>query len=338
MSDQINRRAALTGFAAIGATFGAAGSVGLIAGDAHARAPLAKSQVSYYYRFPLGEFQATVVSDGPLPLGKPTDSMKGVAEAELIKALSDNFLPTDNIVLEQNVLVLNTGKRLAMFDSGMGSSKLFGSTTGRMLKSLREAGISPTDIDDIICTHAHIDHIGGLVDAKGKRLFPNATIHISQADFDFWTDEKKVDDKALGAFVKHARLNLLPYKARLKFVTDGKEVIPGVTAMSAPGHTVGHTIFLIQSAGKTMAFTGDTTHHQILLTEKPRTEFAYDSDPKAAVASRLKVFDMLAKDRIPMLAYHFPWPGYGYLGKQGADSYRFFAQPMTIVPIPVKKA
>jgi glyoxylase-like metal-dependent hydrolase (beta-lactamase superfamily II) len=101
---------------------------------------------------------------------------------------------------------------------------------------------------------------------------------------------------------------------------------------------VGHTIYLIQSAGKTMAFTGDTTHHQILLTEKPRTEFAYDSDPKAAVTTRLKVFDMLAKDRIPMLAFHFPWPGYGYLGKQGADSYRFFAQPMTIVPIPVKKA
>jgi glyoxylase-like metal-dependent hydrolase (beta-lactamase superfamily II) len=338
MSDQINRRTALTGFAAVGATMGATLASGLVADDAHARAPLAKSQVAYFYRFPLGEFQATVVSDGPLALGKPADSMKGVAEAELTKALSDNFLPTDSIVLEQNVLVLNTGKRLAMFDSGMGSSRMFGTTTGRLLASLREAGIRPGDIDDIICTHAHIDHVGGLADAKGRRLFPNATIHISQADFDFWTDEKKVDDKAVGAFVKHARLNLLPYKGRTKFVTDGKEVIPGVTAMSAPGHTVGHTIYLIQSAGKTMAFTGDITHHQILLTERPRTEFAYDSDPKAAVATRLKVFDMLAKDRIPMMAYHFPWPGFGYLGRQGADSYRFFAQPMTIVPLPAKKA
>jgi glyoxylase-like metal-dependent hydrolase (beta-lactamase superfamily II) len=338
MSDKINRRTALTGFAAVGATLGTMASSGLFAPAAQARAPLAKSQVSYFYRFPLGEFQATVVSDGPLPLGKPTDSMKGVAEAELTKALSDNFLPTDNIVLEQNVMVLNTGKRLALFDSGMGSSRMFGATTGRLPRSLREAGISAADIDDVICTHAHIDHIGGLVDAKGKRLFPNATIHISQADFDFWTDEKKVDDKALGAFVKHARLNLLPYKARIKFVTDGKEVIPGVTAMSAPGHTIGHTIYLIQSAGKTLAFTGDTTHHQILLTEKPRTEFAYDSDPKTAVTSRLKVFDMLAKDRIPMMAYHFPWPGYGYLARQGTDSYRFFAQPMTIVAQPAKKA
>ena len=334
MADQINRRTALTGFAAVGATLAA----DLSTNAAHARAPLAKSQTPYFYRFPLGEFQATVVSDGPLALGKPADSMKGVSEAELTKALSDNFLATDSIVLEQNVLVLNTGKRLAMFDSGMGSSRMFGTTTGRLLKSLREAGINAGDIDDIICTHAHIDHIGGLADARGRRLFPNATVHISQADFDFWTDEKKVDDKAVGAFVKHARLNLLPYKGRTKFVTDGQEVIPGVTAMSAAGHTVGHTIYLIQSAGKTMAFTGDTTHHQILLTEKPRTEFAYDTDPKAAVQTRLKVFDMLAKDRIPMMAYHFPWPGYGYLGRQGADSYRFFAQPMLIVPIPAKKA
>jgi glyoxylase-like metal-dependent hydrolase (beta-lactamase superfamily II) len=337
MTDQINRRNASTGFAALGAVLGTAGTTGLISSEALARAPLAKSQVSYFYRFPLGEFQATVVSDGPLPLGKPTDSMKGSTEAELTKSLSDNFLPTDNIVLEQNVMVLNIGKRLAMFDSGMGTSRMFGATTGRLLKSLRESGINPADIDDIICTHAHVDHIGGLADAKGKRLFPNATIHIAQADFDFWTDATKVDDKALGGFVKHARLNLLPYKARIKFVTDGKEVIPGVTAMSAPGHTIGHTIYLIQSAGKTLAFTGDTTHHQILLTEKPRTEFAYDSDPKTAVTSRLKVFDMLAKDRIPMLAYHFPWPGYGYLARQGADSYRFYAQPMTIVPIPAKK-
>jgi glyoxylase-like metal-dependent hydrolase (beta-lactamase superfamily II) len=336
MPVHINRRSALTGFAAVGATFAATGH-GVIATDAQARAPLAKSQTSYFYRFPLGEFQATVVSDGPLALGKPADSMKGVTEAELSKSLSDNFLPTDNIVLEQNVLVLNTGKRLAMFDSGMGTSQIFGTTTGRLMRSLREAGIDPADIDDIICTHAHIDHVGGLTDAKGKRLFPNATIHISQADFDFWTDAAKIDDKTLGPFIKHARLNLLPYKGRTKFVTDGQEVIPGVIAMSAPGHTIGHTIYLIQSAGKTMAFTGDITHHQILLTEQPRTEFAYDSDPKTAVASRLRVFDMLAKDRIPMMAFHFPWPGYGHLGRQGADSYRFFAQPMVIVPVVVKK-
>lgn len=329
----ITRRGALIGGAA---AFGA-GSFGAFVGGAGAKAPMAKSQVPYYYRFPIGEFQATVVSDGPLPLGEPSSSMKGISKDEIGKALTDNFLPTDKIVLEQNILVLNTGARLVLFDTGMGTSKMFGATTGRLLASLKEAGIQPGQIDDVVCTHAHIDHIGGLADAKGKRYFPNATVHISKADYDFWTDEKKLADKGSADFVKHARQNLLPYKNRIKFVEDGKDVLPGIQAMSAPGHTVGHTIFIIKSGSKALAFTGDTTHHQILLTEKPRTEFAYDTDAKQAVTSRLKVFDMIASQKLPMLAYHFPWPGYGHLAKSG-DGYRYFAEPMEIVRIPPKKA
>jgi glyoxylase-like metal-dependent hydrolase (beta-lactamase superfamily II) len=324
----INRRQALLGTAAFGAT----AAVGLSPLDA--KAPLGKSQPAYFYRFPLGKMQVTMVSDGPLPLGKPSDTMKGMPEADISKALSENFLPTDSIVLEQNIPIINNGGRVTMFDTGMGFSTAFGPTTGRLIKSMAQAGLQPNQVDDIIISHAHIDHIGGLATAKGKRLFPNATIHMSQADYDFWTDEKKLTDKALGMFIKHARDNLLPYKSRIKWVTDGKEVVPGVQAMSAAGHTVGHMIYLIESDGKKLAFTGDITHHQILLTEKPRTEFAYDSDPKQAVQARLKVFDMLSKDRIPMLAYHFPWPGYGYLAKAGTDSYRYYAQPMTIVPMP----
>lgn len=330
---RLTRRDALLGSTGLVAT----GALGFSVTGALARAPMAKSQTSYFYRFPVGKFQATVISDGPLPLGKPTDTMKGMPEAEVSKLLADNFLPLDSIVLEQNILVLNTGGRLVMFDSGMGFSKAFGTTTGRLLTSLREAGIQPGQIDDIVCTHAHIDHIGGLATAKGKKLFPNATIHLSKADYDFWTDETKLTNKDLGMFVKHARDNLLPYKGKINFVADGKEVLPGIQAMSAPGHTVGHTIYLIESDKQRLAFTGDISHHQILLTERPKTEFAYDSDPKQAVQSRLRVFDMLSKDKIPMLGFHFPWPGYGNLAKQG-DGYRFFATPMTIVPIPPKKA
>ncbi len=330
---KLSRRATLLGAAA---TAGA-GGLGLRMSQAEAKAPLLKSQAPYYYRFPVGDFQATVISDGPLPLGEPSATMKGMTKDEIGKALTDNFLPTDKIVLEQNCLVLNTGSRLVLFDTGMGTSKMFGGTTGRLLASLKESGINPASIDDVVCTHAHIDHIGGLATSNGKRLFPNATVHISKADYDFWTDEKKLADNASKAFVAHARQNLLPYKDRIKFVEDGKDVLSGVQAMSAPGHTVGHTIFIIKSGAKTLAFTGDTTHHQILLTEKPRTEFAYDSDAKQAVASRLKVFDMLASQKVPLLAYHFPWPGYGHLGKQG-EGYRYFPVSMEIVTIPPAKA
>jgi glyoxylase-like metal-dependent hydrolase (beta-lactamase superfamily II) len=213
---------------------------------------------------------------------------------------------------------------------------MFGSTTGKLLNGLSDARVDPSKIDDVICTHAHIDHVGGLANAAGKRFFPNATIHISKADYDFWTDEKKLTGD-LKAFVVHARQNLLPYKNRIKFIEDGKDVIPGVQAMSTPGHTVGHTIFIIKSGSSSLVFLGDITHHQILLTEKPKTEFAYDTDPKQAVQTRLKVFDMLASQKLPFVAYHFPWPGVGYLGKTGTDSYRYFAQPMDHVKIPPKK-
>jgi glyoxylase-like metal-dependent hydrolase (beta-lactamase superfamily II) len=331
MTEEVSRRGLMLGGAALG--LGAA--TGFIPTPATAKAPFSALQVPYYYRFPVGKFQATIVSDGPLPLGEPSGTMKGITKDEIGKALAENFLPTDSIVLEQNVLVVNTGSRLVMFDSGMGTSKAFGPTTGRLLRSLRESGINPAAIDDVICSHAHIDHVGGLASEKGKRYFPNATIHLAKSDYDFWTDEKKLTGD-LKAFVVHARQNLLPYKDRMKFFEDGKDVVPGVQAMAAPGHTVGHSIFIIKSENKSLAYIGDTTHHQILLTEKPRTEFAYDTDPKQAVQSRLKVFDMLSKDRVPFVAYHFPWPGVGNLSKQG-DGYRFYATPMELVKIPPAK-
>ncbi len=305
------------------------------AGVAHARMPMSTTNVPYFYRFPIGKFQATIVSDGPLALGEPSATFKGITKDEVQKALSENFLAPDNVILEQNVMVLNTGAKLVLFDSGMGISKAFGNTTGRLMRSLTQAGIDPARIDDVIFTHAHIDHIGGIVGKGGKRLFPNATLHLTKADYDFWTDESKLSGD-LKAFVVHARTNLLPYKGRIKFVEDGKDVVPGVQAMAAPGHTIGHTIYIIKSEAASFAFIGDTTHHQILLTERPKTEFAYDTDPKQAVQSRLKVFDMLSKDKIPFVAYHFPWPGVGHIAKQG-EGFRYFAEPMTIVPVPPPK-
>jgi glyoxylase-like metal-dependent hydrolase (beta-lactamase superfamily II) len=331
----ISRRTALLGASAVSAAVGTELILPTLA--ARAKAPRAVTQPATYYRFDIGDMQATVVSDGPLPLGEPSASFTGLSKDEVRKSLSDNFLSPDNVVLEQNVLVLNTGSRLVLFDSGMGTSKVFGPTTGRLQVSLQQAGIEMDAIDDIICTHAHIDHIGGLANADNYRLFRNATVHISKADFDFWTDPAKMTGE-LKSFVAHARQNLLPYaKAHMKFVEDGKDVIPGVQAMAAPGHTVGHMVYIIKSGKESLGFIGDTTHHHVLLTEKPRTEFAYDSDPKQAVTSRLKVLDMIASTRMPLLAYHFPWPGVGNLQKQG-DGYRYVATPMSLAKPAAKKA
>jgi glyoxylase-like metal-dependent hydrolase (beta-lactamase superfamily II) len=265
------------------------------------------TQAPHFYRFKLGNFEGTIVSDGTLPLGKPEDNFVGLTKPEMGKQLTDNFLPPENVVLEQNALVINTGDKLVLFDTGMGGLKLFGPTTGNLLRSMKQAGIDPKDIDAVVMSHAHIDHCGGCMANDGSRHFPNAQYYITQADYDFWTTESNVPAQ-FKVFWETAIKNLKPNRERMQFIKDGEEIIPGVHAMLAPGHTVGHTIFMIDSGGKQLCYVGDLAHHPVLLLQKPLTEFKYDTDPKQSAQSRVKMLSMLADKRIALLAYHFAWP------------------------------
>jgi glyoxylase-like metal-dependent hydrolase (beta-lactamase superfamily II) len=322
MTYGVSRRSLLALGAGLGATT-------LLDRAALARAPKLGTQSPYFHRFVLGGAEVTVVSDGPLPLGDPSGTFIGVPKEEVKKMLSDNFLSPDNVVLEQNSPIVNMGDKLVLFDTGMGTSKAFGPTTGRQQKSMAEAGIKPEDIDAVVLSHAHIDHIGGIVGTDDKPLFPNAQFYIAQSDFDFWTDEGKMGSP-LKDFVVHARKNLLPVRDRLVFFKDGQEFLPGIQAMAAPGHTVGHHMFMVTSDGKSFAFLGDLTHHQILLLEKPLMEFSYDTDPKQAAQSRVKMLTMLAANKIAVMSYHFPWPGYGHVVKNG-DGFHYIAEPMVMM-------
>jgi glyoxylase-like metal-dependent hydrolase (beta-lactamase superfamily II) len=325
MTTNLSRRSLLALGAGLGVGFGASTMLG---GSALAKAPKLGTQTPYWHRFILGDAEVTVVSDGPLPLGDPSGTFTGVPKEEVKKMLSDNFLNPDSVTLEQNSPVVNTGDKLILFDTGMGTSKAFGPTTGQQQKNLAAAGIKPEDIDAVVCSHAHIDHIGGLVGADDKPLFPKAQVYIAQSDFDFWTDEGKLGSP-LKDFIIHARKNLMPVRDRIVFIKDNQEFLPGVTALSAPGHTVGHTIYMVSSKGKSFCFLGDLSHHSVLLLEKPRMEFAYDSDPKQAAASRVKMLDMLAAQKIPVMSYHFAWPGYGHVAKNG-DGFRYYPEPMNM--------
>lgn len=323
MSDQfssLSRRHVMMGGAA------SLGALALGGSDALAKAAKVGQPAPYYYRFKLGDAEATIISDGTLPLGDPHASFQGLSAAEMDKQLTDNFLPLSNAVLEQNVLILNTGDKLVVFDTGMGSSKLFGPTTGKLMSTMKQAGINADDIDAVVMSHAHIDHCGGCMSDDGKRNFPNAQYYISQADFDFWTDPAKVP-AANKAFLEQAQKNLSPNRDRMVFVKDGQEFLPGITAMAAPGHTIGHTIFMISSGKDSLCYIGDLTHHPVLLMQKPLTEFAYDTDPKQSAQTRVKMLTMLADTRTPVLAYHFAWPGVGHVAKQG-DGFRYFPEPM----------
>ena len=177
MTYDVSRRSLLALGAGLGAT--------MIGGSALARAPKLGTQSPYFHRFILGGAEVTVVSDGQLPLGPPKGTFTGVPDEEIRKMLSDNFLSPDNVVLEQNSPIVNMGDKLVLFDTGMGTSQLFGPTTGRQQKSMMEAGIKPEDIDAVVFSHAHVDHIGGVVDESGKVLFPHAQFYIAQSDFDY---------------------------------------------------------------------------------------------------------------------------------------------------------
>jgi glyoxylase-like metal-dependent hydrolase (beta-lactamase superfamily II) len=319
----VSRRQLLTGTSAV-----LAGGVIGPAGPAVAKAPMLNTQAPSFYRFKLGDFEATVVSDGPLPIGPASRTFRGPAPEDLSRLITDHFLPTDNVVLDQNALVLNTGDRLILIDTGMLSVRRPNTATGRLPASLQQAGIDPKDIDAVVLTHPHIDHCGGMVADDGSRMFLNAQVYLQQIDLDYWMDDKRLGTPGEGSALT-ARKNLPPYRDRLVFIKDGQEVLPGIHAIHTPGHTVGHTAYVISSAGKSVCFIGDVAHH-VILFENPRIEVNFDTDPKQGAETRVKLFDRLATERIPLMVYHMPWPGIGHIAKHG-DGFRYVPTPMQFI-------
>jgi glyoxylase-like metal-dependent hydrolase (beta-lactamase superfamily II) len=296
MSGHLSRRDLLIGASAAGMATALQHSPSL------AKAPMQNVQAPAVYRFRIGAIEATAISDGPLALGAPqADLFVGVSKDDFVRTLLDNYLPADSVTLEQNILLLNSGDRLVLFDTGLGPEKPLGPGTGRLIPNLKAAGIDPNDVDAVVLTHAHSDHCWGLTADSGGRNFPNAQIYMSQADFDFWTDEANGRGSDLAKQqVDGARKHLLPNRERIAFIKDGQEFL---------------------------RVAGDIAHHHAVSTQYPRAPMAFDTAGQQAVASRIRMFDMLTAQRVPLLAYHFPWPGIGFIAKQG-DAYRYVASPV----------
>ena len=293
------------------------------------RRPCSTRQAPGFYRFKIGAIEATVISDGPLDLGAPSpDIFKGVSKEEFGKALTDNFLPTDSLRLEQNALVLNTGDKLVLIDTGTGTQKLMGPHTGKLLANLKAAGIDPKDIDAVAHHACASGSLLGPDRRERREEFPECAGLSVGRGFQVLDRHRQCPERHAQELHRgHEASNSLPIRDRIEFFKDGQEFITGIQAISAPGHTVGHTVFMITSQGKQLCNTGDLAHHHVIPLEKPRLEFAFDTDGKQGAATRIKVFGMLAAQRIPIVSYHFPWPGVGYLAKQG-DGFRYYPSPM----------
>ena len=217
----MNRRAFITSSAA--AALCPAALLALNASAADAKEAMFGNKAPAWYRFRLGDFEATIVSDGTLNLGPAAPLYPKTPKEAVDELLTYRFQSPDALIAQENCLVLNTGDKLILFDSGIGTYKVFGTAAGRLENNLAASGIKADDVDAIILTHGHIDHLSGIMSDEGKRLFPNAQIIMSQVEHDFWTDEAKTSSTGvMKTLVDSARKNLLPNKDRLVFVTDGK--------------------------------------------------------------------------------------------------------------------
>jgi glyoxylase-like metal-dependent hydrolase (beta-lactamase superfamily II) len=272
-----------------------------------------------FHTFRIGEMQATIVSDGPLSLPAANRIFKGPDVDSIDAALADAGLPNDRVRVEQNCLLLETGGRRALFDNGLGSQKLYGPDSGKLLVSLLQAGIDPASIDALVLTHAHSDHCWGTMGDDGTPNFPNATLYMAQEELDFWTSDPPSErlERSVAGFEKH----ILPLRERIRFVRDGEAFLPGVQAWLTPGHTPGHMAYLFDGG---WCLTGDVAFHDPLSYRFPEAESLFDTDRTIGVATRCRVLDRLANERLSIVGYHQPWPGLGRVERAGT-SFRYVA-------------
>lgn len=292
----------------------AATSLGAYVATAHAAAPMVKTQAPGYYRTFVGDFEVTALSDGTV--GLPVDKLlKGISHRNLEKALDYHHLPLP-VETSVNGFLVNTGDKLVLIDTGAGS--LFGPTLGKLVSNLKAAGYQPEQVDEIIITHMHPDHVGGLA-VNDQRVFPNAVVRAEQEDADHWLSSDnlaKAPDDAKG-FFQGAQAMLKPYvdAGMFKPFKGDTELLPGIRAEVTHAHTPGHSTIAVESKGQRLLIIGDLIHVASVQFDHPKVSIAFDSDNKHAVKQRIKVFNKLSRDGDLAAAAHLSFPGMGHIRK-----------------------
>jgi glyoxylase-like metal-dependent hydrolase (beta-lactamase superfamily II) len=298
---------------------------------ARAAAPAIGKQAPGFYRYKVGDFEITAVTDGAATFPLPDKFVNNQDKAAVQKELSAAFQPTETVTVPFTPIVVNTGSKLVVIDTGYGPGALE-ATKGRIGQfhtNLAAAGIDRASVDTVIISHFHMDHISGLRTADGGLAFPNAEIMVPALELAFWMSDaelnKQPEGYTKGEFPKIRKV-LAGLENKVTKYEGGKELVPGITSIFTPGHTPGHHSFTVASGKSAVIVQVDIANIPHLFVRNPDWQVVWDVIPDVAVTTRKKIYDMAAADRTMIQGFHFPFPSAGYVEKDG-NRYR-------LTPIP----
>jgi glyoxylase-like metal-dependent hydrolase (beta-lactamase superfamily II) len=284
--------------------------------------PAAAKQAPGIYRYKIGNFEVTALHEGTVPRVIDDKFVVNAPLPEVQAALERAFLPKDRLNNTFTTLVVNTGRNLVAIDTGFADNGP--PTVGQAYANMRSAGIDPARIDTVIISHFHGDHISGLRLKDGTAAYPNAQVMVPAAEWAFWMDDARMNQapEAMKGAFQGARRVFGPIANDVKRYEMDKEVVPGLMAIAAPGHTPGHTAYMLSSGSGKLMIMSDTTNHPALFVRNPDWSAVFDMDADQARATRRKMLEMAASERAQVAFYHAPFPATGHIAKDG-NSFRF---------------
>jgi len=293
----------------------AGASLAAVVPSAEAAAPAAGRQAPSLYRYRVGDFEITALYDGVWY--RPIDEkfVRHADYAEVRREMSDAFMPEEKLATPFTTVLVNTGRKLILLDTGTGGQ--IASTAGAFSDNLKAAGIDPKTIDQIVISHFHPDHINGIKTKDNALIFPNAEIMVPEAEWAFWNDDAnmRAAPEGLKIVFHNVRRIFADIAKDVTHYRPGRQVAAGIEAVDAAGHTPGHTVFALQSGKEQLMVLSDTTQHPALFARHPEWQPQFDIDGAQAVATRKKLLDRAAADRTLVTGYHFPFPACGHIVK-----------------------
>ena len=291
-----------------------------LAAPAYAAAPQLGVSAPTHYRFKLGEFEVTNILDAGAMIDGPWPIVgEDRPQAEVERLMRENLLPETKFQPGFTPTLVNTGKELLLFDTGNGANGFVPRPHGGWLaRTLEAAGFSPEQIDVVVLTHGHSDHIGGVME-NGRPLFPNARYAIGEVEYNFWSSMDRFSAPQESNEYTSAKLfqeTVTPLAERTTFLKPGDEVAPGIRALEAFGHTPGHLAFHLESQNRQLLLWGDCAHHEVASLAQPDWHAFFDMDKQKGAMTRKRIYDMAATDRLAVVGYHMSFPSVGFVGKK----------------------